>query len=400
MLATFTVVLLILIINVRYINGLGFIYNASYISSSSSSSANTIITYRNTCSECICYAFFSNTPPLYVGLNCYNNNNKTCELFSNYSSASIVQSNSDSTLIFIQQPPLQNKTADYTIAGNANGTSGNGDQSLNGPVDVFLSSNETLFVADWNNNRVQAFNPGSRIGATVISMAGQPQGLFVDRLSNLYVTWHTKNQVTIRPSGINVPSTALGTCTWVNSLNDAYGVVVDSLGNIYVSSVSCSFISQWNVNQTNATMLIVNSSLVNQPRHIYLDEDQSLLYVADTLRHRILKLFLNGSLPAQTVAGINGVLGRTTDKLNSPAGVYVSRIDGTIYVADTGNHRIQKWSIGASTGITIAGNANGTSGSGMYALNGPYAVFLDSNETFFYVADYYNNRVQKFPLSS
>ncbi|CAF0918328.1 unnamed protein product [Adineta steineri] len=286
-----------------------------------------------------------------------------------------------------------------TVAGSANGVAGNGNQTLNGPLDVFLNDNGTLFVADWNNNRVQAFPAGSQIGTTVSSLTSHPQGLFIDSFSNLYVTWGTKYQVISQPSGISVPPIASSTCTWSISLNDAYGIAIDSSGNMYVSSSSCSFITVWNVNRTSATRLLADSSLVSQPRHLYLDEDNMVIYVADTLHHRILKIFLNNSLPAQTVAGINGVSGKTADKLNGPAGVCVSRNDGTIYIADTLNHRIQKWPMGASTGITIAGNSNGTSGSSMYALNGPYAVFLDSTETFVYVADYYNNRVQRFPVS-
>jgi DNA-binding beta-propeller fold protein YncE len=262
-----------------------------------------------------------------------------------------------------------------------------------------LRSDATLFVADWVNTRVQAFASGSAIGTTVISSTSNPQGVFIDSVSNLYVTLGTSHKVMIYPAGISVPSTTSASCTWSISLNDAYGVAVDRSDNIYVSSASCSFISRWNVNGTSATMLLASSSLVNQPRHIYLDENNAVLYVADTLNHRILKIFLNGNSTAQTVAGIFGVSGNTANKLNRPAGVYVSRIDGSIYVADTSNNRIQKWLAGASTGITVAGNSNGASGSSMYALNGPYAVILDPAETFLYVADYNNNRVQRFLLS-
>ncbi len=74
-----------------------------------SNDTSVVITYTNTCSECICHGFFSSVPSLYVGLNCYKNN-KTCQLFSNYSTPSIMTMNPDSTFIFIQQPPVQNRT--------------------------------------------------------------------------------------------------------------------------------------------------------------------------------------------------------------------------------------------------------------------------------------------------
>ncbi len=84
---------------------IGTIYNTIYVSNDTT----TVITYKNTCQECICNAFFFSVPPLYVGLNCYQKNN-TCELFANYSTPSMMETNLDSTFIFIQQPPVQNTT--------------------------------------------------------------------------------------------------------------------------------------------------------------------------------------------------------------------------------------------------------------------------------------------------
>ena len=100
--------LLSLILNIFEIDctrRIGSIYNATY----TSPNVTAVITFKNSCTECICYGFFSTVPSLYVGLNCYQNN-KTCALFANYSSSSIVKNNINSTFIFIQQPPSQNTT--------------------------------------------------------------------------------------------------------------------------------------------------------------------------------------------------------------------------------------------------------------------------------------------------
>ena len=74
-----------------------------------SNDATIVMTYQNTCTECICSGFFSSLPSLYIGLNCYKRN-KTCKLFANYSTPSMITMNPDSTFIFIQQPPVQNTT--------------------------------------------------------------------------------------------------------------------------------------------------------------------------------------------------------------------------------------------------------------------------------------------------
>lgn len=63
-----------------------------------------------------------------------------------------------------------------------------------------------------------------------------------------------------------------------------------------------------------------------------------------------------------------------------------------MYVSDQGNNRVQKILLGASTGKTIAGYGNGTSGSSLYGLNQPLGIAVDDNSNV-YVSDAANNRV-------
>ena len=131
---------------------------------------------------------------------------------------------------------------------------------------------------------------------------------------------------------------------------------------------------------------------------IYLDENNSLLYVADNSNHRIQKFFLNSNnTAAVTVAGGNGG-GSALNQLRSPCGFTVSRKDGSIYVADNLNHRIVRWSVNATEGVVIAGSPNGTPGNSALLLNSPFDIILDIDEKFFFVADFNNHRVQRFPL--
>jgi DNA-binding beta-propeller fold protein YncE len=58
---------------------------------------------------------------------------------------------------------------------------------------------------------------------------------------------------------------------------------------------------------------------------------------------------------------------------------------------------VQKWSYGATTGETVAGNSNGTAGSGPNELNSPKGIALDKDDNL-YVADYTNLRIQKFEV--
>src|SRR5437870_2902852 len=84
-----------------------------------------------------------------------------------------------------------------------------------------------------------------------------------------------------------------------------------------------------------------------------------------------LQLFSQNGI---TVAGGNGY-GSAANQLNGPNGVFVDA-GGNIFVADAGNHRIQKWAPGATQGITVAGG-NGV-GSAANQFNNPAGLFVDA----------------------
>jgi len=63
---------------------------------------------------------------------------------------------------------------------------------------------------------------------------------------------------------------------------------------------------------------------------------------------------------------------------------------GNVYVADTGNHRIQKFN---ASGEFLA--KWGSEGTGDGQFDCPYGVAVDSNGNV-YVADMGNDRIQKF----
>ena len=67
---------------------------------------------------------------------------------------------------------------------------------------------------------------------------------------------------------------------------------------------------------------------------------------------------------------------------------------GNVYVADMSNHRMQLFVVGQSDGITIAG-VTGISGANSTLLYRPYSVALD-NQLNLYVSDTSNHRIQRF----
>ncbi|CAF4785836.1 unnamed protein product, partial [Rotaria sp. Silwood2] len=93
------------------------------------------------------------------------------------------------------------------------------------------------------------------------------------------------------------------------------------------------------------------------------------------------------------VAGGQGE-GNALTHLYYPNGLFVDTL-GTIYVADSENHRVMRWPKGAKQGTVIVGG-NGE-GKRANQFNYPDDLSFDRQGNL-YVADYGNNRVQRFSI--
>jgi sugar lactone lactonase YvrE len=82
--------------------------------------------------------------------------------------------------------------------------------------------------------------------------------------------------------------------------------------------------------------------------------------------------------------------------LSNPWGVVVDQL-GTVYIADIGNDRIMRWPTGGMEGSVIAGGNGGGGQSNQLRL--PISLSFDQHCNL-YVADYGNHRVQKFNIDS
>ena len=108
------------------------------------------------------------------------------------------------------------------------------------------------------------------------------------------------------------------------------------------------------------------------------------LYVVDTLNHRVQKFTREGGFLGQW-----GSYGCGEGEFNMPWGIAVDEL-GDVYVADWRNDRVQKFS--ADGGFLMA---FGTSGCGDGQFNRPSGVDVDLHGDI-YVVDRGNNRVQLF----
>ncbi|MFA7533826.1 MAG: hypothetical protein WCY46_05820 [Tissierellaceae bacterium] len=144
----------------------------------------------------------------------------------------------------------------------------------------------------------------------------------------------------------------------------------------------------------------------NNPFGIAYSEKLNALIIADTGNHRIASLDLK-TMEVKTIAGLNkgedrfgfpggGYVDGSLDKamFNRPRGVAVAE-NGSIFVADTGNHAIRQIFDGKVT--TIAGGkiAGYKDGKGLEAsFLSPSSLALDEDKNIF-VADTLNNTIRK-----
>ncbi|CAF4293427.1 unnamed protein product, partial [Adineta steineri] len=276
-----------------------------------------------------------------------------------------------------------------TVAG------GNGPgqelNQLSRPFGIFIDENKNIFIADHRNDRIVEWKHNAKEGQIIAGRA--EEGKRTDQLN--YPTDVIVDQQT--HSIIIADSLNRRVIQWLNQKQqilieniDCYGLAIDKNGFLYVSDYKKNEVRRWRMGEYNNEGIIVAGgneqgnklNQLNHPTDIFVNEDESV-YVSDTGNHRVMK-WRKDSKEGRIVAGGNGQ-GRNQNQLSSPRGVIVDYF-GQIYVADYFNHRIMRWSEGKEEGeIVVGGNQ----------LNHPNGLSFD-NEGNLYVTDYLNNRIVKF----
>ncbi|CAF3195247.1 unnamed protein product [Rotaria socialis] len=100
-----------------------------------------------------------------------------------------------------------------------------------------------------------------------------------------------------------------------------------------------------------------------------------------------------GAKEGIVVAGGQGE-GRALTQLKYANGLFVDML-GTLYVADSLNHRVMRWTQGAQQGTVIVGGNGEGEGANQFAVTIGLSFDRRGN---LYVADRYNHRVQRFSL--
>lgn len=149
---------------------------------------------------------------------------------------------------------------------------------------------------------------------------------------------------------------------------------------------------------------------LNTPGAVVSDSTGTILYIADTLNHRVRKVDDKGNIVTLAGDGTAAFLGENVTassvsvQFNTPRGIALDS-KGNLYISDTKNHRIRKIDT-ANNITTFAGN--GTAGffgenisvvnSSVVQLYQPSGLAIDASDNI-YVTDSLNHCVRKIDSS-
>ncbi|CAF3401460.1 unnamed protein product [Rotaria socialis] len=278
-----------------------------------------------------------------------------------------------------------------TVAGG--NRQGNKVNQLSGPSGLYVDDNETIYLADFNNNRIMEWKRGAKRGTVVAGGNGKgngahqlnrPYDVVVEKNSNSLIISDNGNLRVVRWSRRN--GTTHGE-TLISNISCA-GLAMDEHGFLYVVDEGKHEVRRYRIGDTEGTLVAGGNGQGNrldqlcQPWYVFLDRDHSV-YVSDWGNHRVIK-WADGEKQGIIVAGGHGK-GNSLKHLSSPEGVVVDKL-GTVYVSDSWNDRIMRWPKGATQGDVIIGRNR---------LSCPIGLSFDHHGNL-YVVDWGNHRAQRF----
>ena len=302
-------------------------------------------------------------------------------------------------------PSYQWKRNGANVGNNA--TSYTANNLVNGDIISFvLTSNANCAIPTVvnSNDYVVRVNPDPAV--SIVGSTCEGDSITVNSpIVPTQIVWK-RNGVTVKTSTssiLNSSVVAAGGNFYgpaLNQLASAAGVFVDASGNVYVADRNNFRVVKWAPGATTGVVVAgvtgnpgAGLNQLNSPTGVFVDL-QGNLYVADFGNHRVVKWAPNAS-SGVVVAGGNGS-GAAANQLNGPQGIFVDN-GGNIYISDQQNHRVQKWIPGAAEGTTVAGG-NG-SGSAANQLTLPHGIALDKMNNI-YVSDQGSSRVQKWTVGA
>ncbi len=183
------------------------------------------------------------------------------------------------------------------------------------------------------------------------------------------------------------PESMISNIDNISDLKGPYGIGIFDDNTIVIAENNGNCLTLVDENRINIKPITPIDKTLKSPRGIALTHDQHILV---TDNHRILKLKRDGS--CVRVFGFQE-RGNAFSHLDYPIGIAVNPVNGTIYIADSKNNRIQSLRLNLTHPTTFIDDPN------RKILNEPSDVAIDNNGNV-YVSDYKNNCIKKFSPTS
>ncbi|CAF4003914.1 unnamed protein product, partial [Rotaria magnacalcarata] len=289
-----------------------------------------------------------------------------------------------------------------TVAGG-NGH-GNVTNKLYYPYGLFVDDDETVVIADWGNDRIMQWKNGDTTNGQVVAggkgkgdglpQLTRPSDVLIDNETDSLIICDWGNRRVVRWSRRS--GTKQGEIL-INNI-DCHGLTMDEQRNLYVSDYGKHEVKRYQLGEKNGILVAGGNGYgdglnqLNRPAYIFVDRDHSV-YVSDWSNNRVMK-WVEGAKEGIVVAGGKGA-GNALTQLSHPNKLFVDTF-GTLYVADTRNHRVMRWIQGNKKQGTVVVGGNGA-GAGTNHFNYPVGLSFDRHGNL-YVADTNNGRVQRFSI--
>ena len=254
------------------------------------------------------------------------------------------------------------------------------ESHLQVPIGLAVSTDGTLYLADSQNSRVLAITSAGEVSAAVEgSRSGL--GLAVREPSDVALDENLRRIVIADP-------------------------VDHRLWQVDLETVEAAPLAGTGVSGISDDGLDALESQIAAPFGVAVGDD-GLVYFTDTNTHRVRRIEPDGSL--LTIAG-TGAPGDDGDggpaamaTFLRPKGLVFG--GGSLYIADSGNHRIRRVDLETNVVETVAGNGfrgfSGDEGTATSArLDNPSSVAVTSDGANMFIADTGNHRVRVVSLSS
>lgn len=205
---------------------------------------------------------------------------------------------------------------------------------------LVADNNGNVFVADTTNDRIQKFNnTGGFITAwgqkgSEPGNFSDPQGITLDNSGNVFVA----DSLNERIQKFSNTGTLI---TYWGELGDEegnfsfpFGISTDSNGNVYVADVNNNRLQKFS---NNGNFILSWSSNFNKIAGVATDNSNDVFTTESIFNNRVQKFTNTGSFITKF-----GSFGSSQGLFFDPCGITVDNL-GDVYIADSGNNRIQKF---------------------------------------------------------